>query len=590
MSGNRVRAKNSIINKVYEEGREINRKQEIKNGNQKFIFQIQKQNDILHEKEEIIAEIQNFYQNLYTSQNIDDNDIDNYLNDFEPINIDKFENDCLGSEITDEEIRNAIFTLNKDKSPGQDGITSEFYQQFWPKLTHILNEVYTEILQNGELSPTMKNGLITLIYKKKGDPSILKFWRPITLLTVDYKILSKILTTRFSKHMNDLLNPYQSSGPKERDIIDNILNIQTILEYAEQNQESLALISLDNEKAFDRMEQNFVYKALEKYNLHPNFIKWSKLLYKNITSQVIVNGKLTPKFIIERSVRQGCPISMLFFVLAAEPLISKINNNQLIKGIKLPNLNKPIKTIQHADDLTAIITSNQSYPELHKEIITYNNVAGSKVNTDKTEILKKGNFDYIEDQYVKNNIKLLGCIYKDGKDINYKPKLIKLKNKIADWKYVQLNIFDKVTAIKTYFIGLFQYQLRAFKMSKIMMKNINFALFTFLWSSLREKIARRILIQDRQNGGLGMIDLNLRFEANILRHIKEMDNKSKQPWSALYVYWFGFYLQLLYPKYAKNTYAHTLDIPSNFMYIVDIIISQSLEYGQHQVKMYIQYY
>ena len=75
-----------------------------------------------------------------------------------------------------------------------------------------------------------------------------------------------------------------------------------------------------------------------------------------------------------------------------------------MKGIKLPNLNKPIKTIQHADDLTAIIASNQSYPELHKEIINYYNVAGAKVNTDKTEILKKGNFDYIEDQYVKNNI------------------------------------------------------------------------------------------------------------------------------------------------------------------------------------------
>ena len=78
------------------------------------------------------------------------------------------------------------------------------------------------------LAHRAKGGLITLIYKKKGDPSILKFWQPITLLTVDYKILSKILTTRLSKHMNDLLNPYQSSGPKERDIIDNILNIQTI--------------------------------------------------------------------------------------------------------------------------------------------------------------------------------------------------------------------------------------------------------------------------------------------------------------------------------------------------------------------------
>ena len=108
-------------------------------------------------------------------------------------------------------------------------------------------------------------------------------------------------------------------------------------------------------------------------------------------------------------------------------------------------------------------------------------------------------------------------------------------------------------------------------MSKTTMKNINYTLFTFLWSSLREKNARQILFQDRQNGGLGMINLNLRFEANILGYIKEMGNKSEQPWSALYIYWFGFYLHFLYHNYVKNTYVHTLDIPSKFMYIVDII-------------------
>ena len=77
----------------------------------------------------------------------------------------------------------------------------------------------------------MKNGLITLIYKKKGDPNDIKYWRPITLLTADYKILSKILTSRLNNYINELLNPFQSSGAKERDILNNILNLQTILEY-----------------------------------------------------------------------------------------------------------------------------------------------------------------------------------------------------------------------------------------------------------------------------------------------------------------------------------------------------------------------
>ena len=130
-------------------------------------------------------------------------------------------------------------------------------------------------------------------------------------------------------------------------------------------------------------------------------------------------------------------------------------------------------------------------------------------------------------------------------------------------------------------------------MSKTMMKNINYTLFTILLSSLRENFARKKIIQDRQNGGLGMIDLNLRFEANILGYIKEMGNKSEKPGSALYIYWFGFYLHFLYPNYMKNTYVHTLDIhvPSKFMYIVDIIkrYKSITEIWTISSKMYIRY-
>ena len=132
----------------------------------------------------------------------------------------------------------------------------------------------------------MQNGLITLIYKKKGDPNNLKFWRPITLLTVDYKILSKILTARFNNYINELLNPFQSSGAKERDIINNILNLQNILEYVKENNKDLAVISLDNEKAFDRIEQNYINKIWISYKLSkmvfytihkyyiPSYSKW----------------------------------------------------------------------------------------------------------------------------------------------------------------------------------------------------------------------------------------------------------------------------------------------------------------------------
>ena len=196
-------------------------------------------------------------------------------------------------------------------------------------------------------------------------------------------------------------------------------------------------------------------------------------------------------------------MSILLFEISLVPLIHRIDN----KGIKVPNLTKPIKSIQHADDLTALITTDRSYNALNDEIYDYSQVSGSKVNNEKknkkkkkTEILMKGVFESINTNNIKQHIKVLGCVY--GNDnLNYENKLEKLNSKIASWKYVKLNLIEKIMAVKTYFIGLVQYQMRAFKMSKIMMRKINYSLFTFIWSSTREKIARKILTQERQNGG-----------------------------------------------------------------------------------------
>ena len=116
-------------------------------------------------------------------------------------------------------------------------------------------------------------------------------------------------------------------------------------------------------------------------------------------------------------------------------------------------------------------------------------------------------------------------MYGSNTNLNYKLKTDKLKQKVEHWNFVRLNICGKVIAIKTYFIGLFQYQMRAFKISDTFMKKINFILFTFLWSSRREKIERKILTQEKHTGGMAMNNLNLRWEANILTNIRKMESQ-----------------------------------------------------------------
>ena len=141
MQGNIIRSNNVSLNKLYQEGKKISRKHEIKKGNSKIINQVQDDDDnIYNTKHEILNIIQQFYQSLYTSQNIDDNDINDYLLDFQPTQITD-EEKKLGRFISEKEIIHSVDQQKDNKFPGEDGITAELYKKFKKQLVPILCEV-----------------------------------------------------------------------------------------------------------------------------------------------------------------------------------------------------------------------------------------------------------------------------------------------------------------------------------------------------------------------------------------------------------------------------------------------------------------
>lgn len=91
-----------------------------------------------------------------------------------------------------EEVRTALKGMAHNKSPGQDGLTVEFYCKFYPILSDVFIHIIKEIQTKGELSRSMKLGVISLIYKNKGERTKLKNWRPISLLNVDHKMLAEL--------------------------------------------------------------------------------------------------------------------------------------------------------------------------------------------------------------------------------------------------------------------------------------------------------------------------------------------------------------------------------------------------------------
>ena len=121
--------------------------------------------------------------------------------------------------ITLTEILIAIKALANEKSPGCDGLTAEFYITFSSVIGNDLVDVVNNGFQKGELSITMRRGVIVLI-PKGGEKKLLKNWRPISLLNYDYKIITKVLTSRLRDIMPTIIHPNQKCGINGRSIHD----------------------------------------------------------------------------------------------------------------------------------------------------------------------------------------------------------------------------------------------------------------------------------------------------------------------------------------------------------------------------------
>ena len=232
--------------------------------------------------------------------------------------------------------------------------------------------------------------------------------------------------------------------------------------------------------------------------------------------------------------------------------------------------------------MTVMITTDISYKELEKENILFSKISGSKINMDKTEVLVNGYFEVIPKCYIKDTIKVLGCFFGKDETQNFLNAYKKMKQIIQNWKFLKLNILERIQMLKTYVISILQYPMRAFNLPKGFDRKINPLLYPYIWNSKREKLARRIINQSYENGGLMMTDIILRNHANTLINIANIELKSEQPWAALYIYWIGITLKYDLPELAKNTWVHTIDLPKNMVDIKNTLLKYN---GDKQIWM-----
>ena len=493
----------------------------------------------------ILNEQERFYRDLFKSSYNDPGialNMSSFLSDLNiPILSEDQKSSCEG-KISSEECFQLLDSFHNNKTPGNDGIPIEFYKQFWSVISDSFISCVNECFEKGEMSSSQKQAVITLIEKKGKDRSLLENWRPISLVNVDTKIMTKVIAWRIKNVLPDIIHHNQTGYVKDRFIGETIRSIYDIMDFTVKENIPGLMVFIDFQKAFDSVEWKFLFKCLEVFNFGPDFLRWVKVFYKNIQSCIMNNGMTSNYFTLERGVRQGDPLSPYLFIVVVETLAIAIRQNPAIKGIFIGK--EETKLLQYADDTTAVLADTNSAKTLFKLLDLFKNISGLKINCSKTEGLWIGSLKGSKDKpfgikWPKVPIKALGVYFtydqKLLKEKNFIERLDSIKKLINIWSSRGLSIYGKVTIIKSFLIPKFVYICSLLPTPKEVVKELNQLLFKFLWKGT-DKVTRASVINVYEEGGLKMIDMDCMIKSLRLAWLKRLLNGSNATWKRYLIY------------------------------------------------------
>ena len=447
-----------------------------------------------------------------------ENDAENYLSSINLATLNESECEVMSKDITLDEINVALHSMKHNKSPGSDGFPAEFYKFFWSSLKCFVTRMFEESYSNAALPQSLREGIIILLPKNGRPRDQLKSYRPITLLNTAYKILSGVIANRFKQVISKLIHPAQTAFIKGRFIGDNIRIMSDVMHCLKHEKKDGLFISVDMEGAFNSVSWNFIKVALLKYGFPQQTVQWFRILYEKSTARVSYNGHLSEAIQLQRSCRQGDPLSCYLFLIVMECLGAKIRQNGGIKGIQINDLE--IRTSMYADDMLCMLDGSvNSCRLLFNDLGTFAKYSGLRPNICKTEAMWIGHgvegrlriCDEIDMKWV-NEMKVLGIFFRNDEHEmiarNFDNKLLEIAAIIKSWRYRHLTVYGKVLIIKSLLVSKLVHLFTALPdPPESFIKQLNTALFRFLWNGKNDKISRKSATFPCYMGGVGMVDI-----------------------------------------------------------------------------------
>ena len=264
--------------------------------------------------------------------------------------------------------------------------------------------------------------------------------------------------------LDNIIGENQTAAIKNRTILHTLSTIRNIIDVSNKLNKNLSVISLDFLKAFDRLDLNFIFLALEKFGYSENLIQMIKVCYNNIQSKIKINGLLSDPFNIMRGVRQGCSVSKLLYIIAAEVLANFIIADKRVKGVQIGT--QGIKIVNFADDTTIFLKDIDCLNRTQTILDLYEKASSSKINLSKSQALWAGGYKNRYDKpgnmaWSNLSIKILGITLDNfvPDDSNWDKISANIAKRIHIWNRVRLSlrcrkiIINQILLSKLWYIG-----------------------------------------------------------------------------------------------------------------------------------------
>ena len=430
--------------------------------------------------------------------------------------------------LTLHELEQAAMSMQNARAPGIDGLPFDFYKAFWSCVGKDLLAVLCECLGEGCFPLSCRRAVVTLL-PKKGNLQEIGNWRPVSLLCSDMKILSKALAMRLKQVIGQVVHSDQSYCIPDRSIFDNIAVVRDLMTASRNAGINVGLISLDQQKAFDHVEHDYLWATFDAFGFSPVFTAMVRAIYCNSESLVKINGGLSAPFKVKRGVRQGCPLSGMLYSIAIEPLLHRLRSE--LRGVSLPFCNERFFLSAYADDVTIFVNGSDDLNVLQTIVKDFNFLSSAEVNWGKSEAIWVGEWEKrctgLSGGMVwkKEGFKYLGVYLGDDVFVqkNWEGVLEKVKFRLGKWKWLlpQLSYRGRTLIINNLVASALWHKFACMEPPVGLIESIQREVVHFFWDKLHW-VPQVILFLSKEDGGQGLINLACRRDTFRLQFIQRL--------------------------------------------------------------------